>query len=107
MNRRYVLMILKELEKYEDVEFIEMDNYSIKLRIHDHKVEISGEICVCHGGRLSINIDGIGFTRLETYRYPDGIENGDQEMEWHIKENMVNAIDELMNFKFVKKTWSK
>lgn len=106
MNVYYTNMILQELNKYEGVRFISMTDTSIEVEMNGHEVHISGEICVCHGGRLSIDIKDIGYRRLETHTYPEGVTNGNEEMEYHIKNNMVDAINDLMNFKYLVKTYS-
>lgn len=107
MNIYYTNMILQELNKYEGVRFISMTDTSIEVEMHGHEVYISGEICACHGGRLSISIKNVGHRRIETHTYPEGVTNGDEEMEYHIKNNMIDTINDLMDVKYMIKEYSR
>ena len=110
MKLEYTLKIANTLARYREVNIKKITPYRVECEIHGHPTTISGEICTCHGGRLSIGIENIGYKRLETYQYPDGITNGDEEMMWHIENHMVDAITEIMNFKYVtvkKNRWSE
>ena len=105
MNLNYAIMIKEELEKYEGVEIIKIENTSVEAKVNGHELNIYGEICSCHGGRLSIDIKDVGYYRIEYAEYTEERFDGDSEMEYAIKNDMINEINQIINYTYIVKVW--
>ena len=97
------MRIAEILMQYKNVEVKEIKPTSVLAIINGIETLISGEICVCHGGRLSISVGDIGYDRIEYPRYTDDRPNGDAEMTYAIEHDMINAIENIFNYKYILK----
>ena len=65
-----------------------------------HEFEISGELCMCHGGRLSISV-GPWHHRIGYDYYVEGRDTPELEILYAIDEDMIPTIENLINYTYV------
>lgn len=95
-----LLIIKKLLEKKYSIKNIE-DNYITARGKNGIEFNISYEMCMCHGGRLTINCNHINFyQRLESNEYNDelGITDAESELLYYINNKMFEVIESFETY---------
>lgn len=95
-----LLIIKKLLEKNYSIKNIE-DNYITARGKNGIEFNISYEMCMCHGGRLTINCNHINFCqRLESNEYNDelGITDAESELLYYINNKMFEVIESFETY---------
>lgn len=95
-----LLIINKLLEKDYSIVNIE-GNYITAIGKNGIEFNISYEMCVCHGGRLSIDCKHIDFyKRLESDSYDEelGITDSESELLYYINNKMFEVINSFEKY---------
>ena len=91
-----VMLAILEVVDNEGIVVLEADRHHVKVRSGCLPVEITWEMCMCHGGRLWLNQrqTNIGIElSSDEYDEDKGIVSPETELAWRIDNELVGAID--------------
>lgn len=102
----FYVKIHNKLEQ-EGIEVEKFDGRRIYAMFGEIPVEVSYELCSCHGGRLSISSSHCSFNyRIEHDSYEEtGSNSPESELEYEIENEMVPIIKKLKTYVYCMELW--
>lgn len=108
-NMDFYVKICNKLEE-EGIDVISFDGCHINARYGEIDIVISFEMCLCHGGRLSISSPHCNFYyRIEHEEYDEtkGIVDEKSELLYEIENEMIPVIKGIRNYVYAKESWTE
>lgn len=99
--------IVDKLES-EDIEVTSFDGFHVNAKYGEIEISISFEMCLCHGGRLTITSPHCKFYyRIEHDKYDDtkGIIDAETELEYEIENEMIPIIKGIKSYVYAVEYW--
>lgn len=99
--------IVDKLES-EDIEVTSFDGFHVNAKYGEIEISISFEMCLCHGGRLTITSPHCKFYhRIEHDKYDDtkGIVDPETELEYEIENEMISIIKGIKSYVYAVEYW--
>ena len=106
-NMDFYVKICNKLEE-EGIDVVSFDGCHINARYGEIDIVISFEMCLCHGGRLTISSPHCNFYyRIEHEEYDDtkGIVDAESELSYEIENEMMPIIKSIRTYVYVKESW--
>lgn len=96
-----VMIAILEVVDNENLDVLEADRHHVKVRSGCLPVEITWEMCACHGGRLWLNQEQARISiELSSDEYDEdkGIVSPETELAWRIDNELVDTIDSFRRY---------
>ncbi len=96
-----VMLAVLEVMDNECIDVLKADRHHVKVRSGCLPVEITWEMCMCHGGRLWLNQEQTGISiELSSDEYDEdkGIVSPETELAWRIDNELVGTIDSFRRY---------
>lgn len=102
----FYVKIHNKLEQ-EGIEVEKFDGCRIYAKYGEIPIEVNYELCVCHGGRLSISSSHCCFNyRIEHDSYEEtGSDSPESELEYEIENEMIPVIKKLKSYVYCMEIW--
>lgn len=101
-----MLAIIEEAD-LSGFEILSMDGMGVKVKAGCLPVEISWEMCSCHGGRIWLNQDNTNIhieLSSDEYDTEKGINSPETELAWRIEHELSNTVRHFREFVHVVDT---
>ncbi len=96
-----VMLAILEVLDNENIGVLEADNHHVKVRSGCLPVEVTWEMCMCHGGRLWLDQEQTGIhVELSSDEYDEdkGIVSPETELAWRIDNELIDTIDSFRRY---------
>ena len=102
----FYVMIHNKLEK-EGIKVTKFDGNIIYANYGEIPIKVSFEMCICHGGRLTIASEHCSFYyRIEHTDYSEtGTDSPELELKFEIENEMIPIIKKLKGYVYAIETW--
>lgn len=106
-DMKFYNKIVDKLEN-EDIEVTSFDGHTVNAKYGEIDISISFEMCICHGGRLSISSPHCSFyyrIEYEAYDKDKGIVDEESELLYEIENEMIPIIKSLKSYVYSVEYW--
>lgn len=101
VNGNKVMLAIMEVAENAGLNVMSADSHSVKIKAGCLPVEISWEMCSCHGGRLWFNQDNTNIhieLSSDEYDEENGIDSPKTELAWRIDNELVDTVKRFESF---------
>lgn len=108
-NLDLYVKICDKLEK-ENIDVVSFDGYHVNAKYGELDIVISFEMCMCHGGRLTISTKHCSFYyRIEHEKYDEskGIFDPESELIYEIENEMIPIIKSIKTYVYSVEYWNE